>query len=109
MCLLCRSAEFIIAFNKGIDKNANLLEACELLGIVNVKGSHYYYKQQHLGQGRDAVSSLLAGNALLRGELIAAVNKALQDSAALEAALCSRVTLNMDGDDPAAGPHLQLA
>jgi hypothetical protein len=40
----CRSAEFIIQFNKGIDMNATLLEACELLGIVTAKGSHYYYR-----------------------------------------------------------------
>jgi hypothetical protein len=40
----CRSAEFIIQFNRGIDMNATLLEACELLGIVTAKGAHYYYK-----------------------------------------------------------------
>lgn len=60
MCAL-RSAEFVIAFNKGIDMNANLLEACEMLGIVTAKGSHYYYKEQRLGHGREAVSSTLAG------------------------------------------------
>eukprot|EP00775_Hariotina_reticulata_P005020 gene5020-5261_t len=93
-----RSAEFIIAFNKGIDKFANLLEACEMLGIVIAKGSHYYYGQQRLGQGREAVSSQLAGNEQLRGELVAAVRNALQDPGALEAALGSRVAVNFDGD-----------
>lgn len=93
-----RSAEFIIQFNKGIDMNATLLEACELLGIVTAKGSHYYYKEQKLGHGRDAASARLAGDEALRSELTGLVRKALQDPAALEAAL--------DADGPAAaGPE----
>lgn len=35
--VLCRSAEFIIGFNKGIDAGANLLEACLASGVVQGK------------------------------------------------------------------------
>jgi hypothetical protein len=34
-----RSAEFVIAFNKGIDAGVNLLEACLAVGIVQGKVS----------------------------------------------------------------------
>jgi hypothetical protein len=33
----CRSAEFIIAFNRGIDASETLLEACIMLGVVQVR------------------------------------------------------------------------
>jgi hypothetical protein len=46
-----------------------------------------YCRQQKLGHGRDAASSTLAGNDELRAELTGLVRKALQDPAALEAAL----------------------
>eukprot|EP00882_Tetradesmus_deserticola_P019951 GHRQ01021502.1.p2 GENE.GHRQ01021502.1~~GHRQ01021502.1.p2 ORF type:complete len:202 (+),score=84.35 GHRQ01021502.1:600-1205(+) len=82
-----RSAEFIIQFNRGIDMNATLLEACEVLGIVTAKGSHYYYKDLKLGHGRDTASATLAGNDELRAELTASVRQALQQPAALEATL----------------------
>jgi len=37
--VVCRSAEFVIAFNKGIDASGNLLEACLALGVVQAKVS----------------------------------------------------------------------
>lgn len=39
VCVPCRSAEFVIAFNKGIDAGMNLLEACLAVGIVQGKVS----------------------------------------------------------------------
>jgi hypothetical protein len=37
LCVLHRSAEFIIAFNRGIDAAANLLEAGLVAGVVQAK------------------------------------------------------------------------
>jgi hypothetical protein len=47
----------------------------------------YCYRQQKLGHGRDAASATLAADDELRAELTGLVRKALQDPAALEAAL----------------------
>eukprot|EP00879_Flechtneria_rotunda_P019793 GHRR01020804.1.p1 GENE.GHRR01020804.1~~GHRR01020804.1.p1 ORF type:complete len:436 (+),score=101.62 GHRR01020804.1:188-1495(+) len=82
-----RSAEFVILFNKGIDQDASLLEACEMLGLIQAKGSHYYYNDERIGHGREAVASALADNAALKADLLAQFKEKLQQAPSLEAGL----------------------
>lgn len=77
----------MIEFNKGIDPTATLLEACEQLGLVSSKGAHYYYKDQKLGHGKDAVKLELAENDALRNELTSLVRQTISDPVQLEKVL----------------------
>lgn len=45
------------------------------------QGSYYYYGEQRLGQGRDGVSALLAGDAILTQQLTREVKAAIQAAA----------------------------
>ncbi|KAF8064520.1 KIN4A [Scenedesmus sp. PABB004] len=67
-----RSAEFTINFQRGIDGAATLLEAGELLGFVDSKGSHFYLDGAKLGHGRDAAAAALERDAPARERLAAA-------------------------------------
>lgn len=82
-----RSAEFEIRFDRGIDGMTGLLDAAEALGLIVLRGAHVYTGDRCLGQGRAAAAALLAGDSGLAEELTAAVRSALDDPAALEAAL----------------------
>jgi pectin methylesterase-like acyl-CoA thioesterase len=52
--------------------------------MLHLQGSYYYYGEQRLGQGRDGVSAMLAGDAILTQQLTGEVKAAIQ--AAVDAA-----------------------
>jgi recombination protein RecA len=62
-------AEFDIIFGQGISKTGEIVDLGVDLGILKKSGSWYAYGETKLGQGRDAVKSLLADNPELADEL----------------------------------------
>jgi recombination protein RecA len=62
-------AEFDIIFGEGISKTGEIVDLGVDLGILKKSGSWYAYGETKLGQGRDAVKSLLADNLELADEL----------------------------------------
>ncbi len=64
-----RSAEFDIIFGEGISKIGEIIDMGVELGIVNKSGSWFSYQGNKLGQGRDAVKSLLQDNDGLANEI----------------------------------------
>ena len=50
-----KEAEFDILYNEGISKVNDLLDTAVNLGIIQKSGSWYSYKDERIGQGRDAV------------------------------------------------------
>jgi len=64
-----RAAEFDIIFGEGISKTGEIIDMGVELGIVQKSGSWYSYNNDKLGQGRDAVKSLLLDNPELSAQI----------------------------------------
>lgn len=64
-----RKAEFDIMYGKGISKVGEILDLGVDLGVVKKAGSWFSYGDTKLGQGRDAVKSLIGDNPELMEEL----------------------------------------
>ncbi len=64
-----RTAEFDIIFGEGISKIGEILDMGVEMGIVNKSGSWFSYDTNKLGQGRDAVKSLLRDNLEMANEI----------------------------------------
>jgi recombination protein RecA len=64
-----RSAEFDIIFGEGVSKVGEIIDMGVELGVVNKSGSWFSYETNKLGQGREAVKSLLMDNPELANEI----------------------------------------
>ena len=73
-----RTAEFDISYGEGFSKTGELIDLGVDMGILNKSGSWYSYGETKLGQGRDAVKSLLADNPELAEEIEALVREKLK-------------------------------
>ncbi len=72
-----RKAEFDIMYGAGISKVGEILDLGVEQGIINKSGSWFSYGETKLGQGRDAVKSIIADNPELMDELEAKIKEAL--------------------------------
>ncbi|MBS4027759.1 MAG: recombinase RecA [Ignavibacteriales bacterium] len=57
-----REAEFEILYNEGISKLGDLIDTATNLEVIQKSGSWYSYKENRIGQGRDAVKKYLSEN-----------------------------------------------
>ena len=64
-----RKAEFDIMYGKGVSKTGEILDLAVELGIVKKSGSWFSYGDTKLGQGRDAVKTLIGDNPELAEEI----------------------------------------
>jgi len=64
-----RTAEFDIMYNEGISKAGDILDLATGLEVVEKRGSFYSYKDQRLGQGREASKTFLNQNPALMEEI----------------------------------------
>ncbi|MFN2438781.1 MAG: recombinase RecA [Chitinophagaceae bacterium] len=64
-----RTAEFDIIFGEGVSKIGEILDMGVEMGIVNKSGSWFSYDSNKLGQGRDAVKTLLKDNPEMANEI----------------------------------------
>ncbi|MBD0368073.1 MAG: DNA recombination/repair protein RecA, partial [Flavisolibacter sp.] len=74
-----RNAEFDIIFGEGISKIGEILDMGVEMGIVQKSGSWFSYNNDKLGQGRDAVKSLLQDNPQLADELETKIRERLKE------------------------------
>ncbi len=57
-----RAAEFDIMYNEGISKAGDILDLASSMEVIDKRGSFYSYKEQRLGQGREASKNFLMEN-----------------------------------------------
>ncbi len=72
-----RKAEFDIMFGEGISKVGEIIDLGVDLNILKKSGSWFSYGETRLGQGRDAVKSIIHDNPQLLEELEAKIKVAL--------------------------------
>ena len=68
-----RMAEFDIMFGKGISRSGEILDLAVDHDIINKSGSWFAYNDTKLGQGRDAVKTMLEDNPELSEEVEAKI------------------------------------
>lgn len=79
-----RRAEFDIMYGGGISKSGEILDMGVDLGIISKSGSWFSYGETRLGQGRDAVKSIIQDNPELMEELEHKIKEALEPSGEVE-------------------------
>lgn len=72
-------AEFDIMYGEGISKVGEILDIGVNYGIIKKSGSWFSYGDTKLGQGRDAVKSLIKDNPELAEELEAKIKEAIEN------------------------------
>ena len=72
-----RMAEFDIMFGKGISRFGEILDLAVDHDIINKSGSWFAYNDTKLGQGRDAVKTMLEDNPELSEEVEAKIHEQL--------------------------------
>src|SRR5215210_5659697 len=74
-----RVAEFDIVFGEGISKEGDLLDLAVQKKVVEKSGAWFSYNNDKLGQGREAVKSLLQDNPQLADELEAKIREKIKE------------------------------
>lgn len=64
-----RAAEFDIMYNEGISKAGDILDLATSMEVIDKRGSFYSYKEQRLGQGREASKTFLIQNPEIMKEI----------------------------------------
>ncbi|HNZ14479.1 MAG TPA: hypothetical protein PKI51_00565, partial [Anaerolineaceae bacterium] len=64
-----RAAEFDIMYNEGISKAGDILDLASSMEVIDKRGSFYSYKEQRLGQGREASKNFLMENPEIMKEI----------------------------------------
>ncbi len=73
-----RKAEFDVVFGEGISKVGEIIDIGVEQNIIKKSGSWFSYNETRLGQGRDAVKTLLNDNPELADELEKKIKEALK-------------------------------
>ncbi|MFL5787964.1 MAG: recombinase RecA [Flavisolibacter sp.] len=74
-----RTAEFDIIFGEGISKIGEIIDMGVEMGIVQKSGSWFSYNTDKLGQGREAVKSLLRDNPQLADEIEVKIREKIKE------------------------------
>src|SRR4051812_9013165 len=74
-----RVAEFDLVFGEGISKIGEILDMGVEMGVINKSGSWFSYNGDKLGQGREAVKSLLHDNPQLSDELEGKIREKIKE------------------------------
>lgn len=78
-----RIAEFDIMYNEGISKTGDVLDLAVLHNIVGKAGAWFDYKEEKIGQGREASKEYLAKNPEVLTEIEAKVRAKVAEAVAL--------------------------
>ena len=78
-----RLAEFDILFDEGISRSSSIIDLATLHQVIDKSGSWLTYKDDKLGQGRDAARMFLKENPKLLEEIEQKVRDKMLDSDAV--------------------------
>lgn len=73
-------AEFDIMYNQGISVEGEVLDLGVKFGLVIKSGAWYEYKEEKIGQGREAAKQFLRDNPKIRAELEKEIRKLAKES-----------------------------
>jgi recombination protein RecA len=76
-----KTAEFDIMYGEGVSKTGEILDLAVEFDIIKKAGSWFSYGETKLGQGRDAVKSLIKDNPELAEELEAKIKVHIKELA----------------------------
>jgi len=93
-----KTAEFEIIFGKGISKYGCLVDAALDIGIIQRKGTWYFYGEDRLAQGRDNVVKLVEDDAKLYEKLDKQVRTKLKEAGEMAVAPKKAVVDNDFGE-----------
>jgi recombination protein RecA len=77
-----KTAEFDIMYGEGVSKTGEILDLAVEFEIIRKSGSWFSYADTKLGQGRDAVKSLIKDNPELADELEAKIKEIIKEQTA---------------------------
>lgn len=80
-----KQAEFDIVFNEGISKVSEVLDLGVKFGIIDKRGSFFYYNGERLAQGKDSTLSYLRNNPSFMADVEAKIRLAVAGGAVVEA------------------------
>lgn len=72
-----KEAQFDILYNEGISKLGDLIDTAIEKNIIQKSGSWFSFKEERIGQGRDAVKKYLSENEAMAKEVFSLVKKSL--------------------------------
>jgi recombination protein RecA len=75
-----RTAEFDIMYGEGVSKTGEILDLAVEFEIIKKSGSWFSYGETKLGQGRDAVKSLIKDNPEMADELEAKIKARIKEN-----------------------------
>ena len=75
-----RTAEFDIMYGEGVSKTGEILDLAVEFEIIKKAGSWFSYGETKLGQGRDAVKSLIKDNPEMADELEAKIKNKIKEA-----------------------------
>ena len=84
-----RVAEFDIMYDEGISKAGDLLDLAVEFGVIEKRGSYYYYDGENLAQGRENAKQFLRENPNLAEQIEAAVREMMALEGTVEPATAS--------------------
>ena len=93
-----RVAEFDIMYDEGISKAGDLLDMGVELGVIDKRGSYYYYEEENLAQGRENAKQFLRENPDVAAQIETVVREAMAPEAAVEPAGATEVDEADAGD-----------
>ncbi|WP_291115150.1 recombinase RecA [Flavobacterium sp. UBA6135] len=76
-----KTAEFDIMYGEGVSKTGEILDLAVEFEVIKKSGSWFSYGETKLGQGRDAVKSLIKDNPELSDELEAKIKEIIKEKA----------------------------
>ncbi len=98
-----REAQFDILYNEGISRLGDLIDTAVELNIIAKSGSWFSYKEDRIGQGRDAVKKYLQDNEKLQKTIEIETRKKLSLPVKPEAGAAAEEKGN--GSSPKAAPQ----
>jgi recombination protein RecA len=72
-----REAEFDIMYNEGISRYGDLLDVATEVGIVDKRGTYFFYGEERLAQGRENAKEFLKDNGAMAAEIDRRVREAV--------------------------------